>query len=142
MKPSKKRKEATVESVYTVNSSALHSLRLSVPPESLRVCEEMERDAGYIQGSGDTRLLSDVSTAFTDKTLLPRIVSNVHIASTTTSDRHCDISPETLSEKWRIGLKTARETLRITTQQGIRQAVRPLTHRYRTDTMSMKIRRL
>ena len=119
VKPSNKRKAVTVESVRTVNSSALHSLRLSVPTESLRVCEEMERDAGLIQGSGDARLLSDVSTAFTDETLLPRIVLNVHVASTTTSDRHCDISPETLSEKWRIGLETARETLRITTQQGI-----------------------
>ena len=39
-------------------------------------------------------------------------------------------------------METARETLQITTQQGIRQAVRPLTRRYRTDTMSMKIRRL
>lgn len=71
----------------------------------------MERDAGFIQGSGDVHLLSDVSSAFTDETLLPRIVSNVHIASTTTSDRHCDISPNTLSEKWRIGLETAKETL-------------------------------
>ena len=114
MPPLKKRKTATVVGVQTVNSSALHSLHFSVPSESLCVCEELEKDAGFIQGSGDACLLSDISTAFTDRTLLPQIVSNVHSASTTTSDCHCDISPETLLKKWRIGLETARETLKST----------------------------
>ena len=64
------------------------------------------------------------------------------IANTTSSDRHCDISPESLSQKLRIGLNTARNTLKVTTQQGICQAKYPITRRYRTDTMSLKIRRL
>ena len=64
------------------------------------------------------------------------------IANITSSDRHCDISPESLSQKLRIGLNTARNTLKVTTQQGICQAKYPITRRYRTDTMSLKIRRL
>ena len=64
------------------------------------------------------------------------------IANTTSRDRHCDISPESLSQKLRIGLNTARNTLKVTTQQGIRQNKYPITRRYRTDTMSLRIRRL
>ena len=63
----------------------------------------------------------------------------VHIANITSRNRHCNISTESLSQKLRIGLNTARDTLKVTTQQGIRQAVHPITRRYRTDTMSLKI---
>ena len=102
----------------------------------------MERDAGYIEDGGDQRLLAGISTALTDETLLPRIVDCIHIVNTTSRNRHWDISPESLSEKLQIGLNTARGTLKVTTQQGIRQAVHPITRRYRTNTMSLKLCRL
>ena len=91
---------------------------------------------------GDQRLLSGISTALTDETLFPQIVDCVHIATTTSRKRHCDVSPKSLSQKLWIGLNTACDTLQVTTQQGIRQAVHPITKRYRTDTMSLKVRRL
>ena len=53
--------------------------------------------------------------------------------------RHCDISPKSLSEKLRIGLNTALDALKVTTQQRIRQAVYPISRKYQTDTMSLKI---
>ena len=102
----------------------------------------MKRDAGYIQDGGDQRLLSGTSTTLTNETLLLWIVDCVHIAKATSRNRHCDISAESLSQKLRIGLNTARDTLKVTTQQGIRQAVYPIMRRYPTDTMSLKIRRL
>ena len=102
-------------------------MKNNIDSNALRVCETLKRDAGYIQDSGDLQLLSGISTALTDKTLLPRLVSNVHVAKTVSANRHSDISPETLSKKWRIGLSTAQDTLQITTQQGIRQAIRPIT---------------
>ena len=80
----------------------------------------MEQDAGYIQDGGDQHLLSGISTTLTDETLPPRIVNCVHIANTTSRNQHCNISPESLSQKLRIGLNTARDTLKVTTQQGIR----------------------
>ena len=132
----------TVSATISSNISAIQRLKKDISPEGLRVCATMERDAGYIEDNGDQRLLAGISTALTDETLLPRIVSSVHIANTTSRNRHCDISPESLSAKLRIGLNTARDTLKVTTQQGIRQAVHPITRRYRTDTMSLKIRRL
>ena len=51
------------------------------------------------------------------------------------SDRHSDVSPRELSDRWGISLQTASETLRNTTQQFLRSAVLPLGRRYRTDRM-------
>ena len=51
------------------------------------------------------------------------------------SNRHSDISPEALSERWCISLKAATNTLKKTTQRFLRSAVLPLSRRYRTDMM-------
>ena len=59
-----------------------------------------------------------------------------------TTKRHSIHTPEALAKKWRIGIETARETIAATTQLGIRQAIHPLTRRYRTDTMALRQRRL
>ena len=56
--------------------------------------------------------------------------------------RHSEITPEELAAKWRIGIQAARDTLKVTTQHGIRHAVHPLKRRYRTDHMSLSYRRL
>ena len=68
----------------------------------------------------------DIDTGATD-------VPQPHTFSS--SDRHTDISAEQLSERWGIGIKTARETLRKTTQRFLRSAVLPLSRRYRADMM-------
>ena len=99
----------------------------------------MERDAGYIEDGGDQRLLAGISTALTDETLLPCIINSVHIANTTSRNRHCDISPESLSGKLLVGLNTARDTLKVTTQQEIQQAVYLITRRYCNNTMSLEV---
>ena len=142
------------ESEVTSNTSAVQVLRRNVCLDALHVCDTEELDAGLVDSDGDARLVAGISTALTDETLLPRIVSNVRVAhegieskkinisDTVSANRHSDISPETLSRHWAIGVETARKTLRVTTQQGIRQAIHPITRRYRTDTMSMKLRRL
>jgi hypothetical protein len=43
------------------------------------------------------------------------------------------VSPESLSERWQIGLEVAKETIRRTTQRLSRSAVMPLARRYRAD---------
>ena len=60
-----------VSATITSNVSAIQRLKENASTEDLRVCATMERDAGYIQDGGDQRLLSGVSTALTDETLLP-----------------------------------------------------------------------
>ena len=56
--------------------------------------------------------------------------------------RHSQVTPETISRKWKVGLETARATLRVTTQQGIRTAVSPITRRYRVDNLALHRNRL
>ena len=58
------------------------------------------------------------------------------------TDRHSEVTPELLSRKWKIGLDTARATLRVTTQRGIRTAVAPITRRYRVDNLALHRNRL
>jgi hypothetical protein len=55
--------------------------------------------------------------------------------------RHTIVSAETLSKMWNIGLETAQRTLRVTTQNGLRTAVHPITRRYRVDRLHLQISR-
>jgi hypothetical protein len=49
------------------------------------------------------------------------------------SERHPRVTPEQLSRHFQIGLQTAKDTIRVTTQRGIRSSVLPLSRRYRSD---------
>jgi hypothetical protein len=44
--------------------------------------------------------------------------------------RHSAVTPEELSERWNIGLEQARQTIKVTTQRGVRSAILPLSRRY------------
>ena len=56
--------------------------------------------------------------------------------------RHSEVSPEELARKWSIGLDKTLETLKVTTQFGVRKGVHPLTRRYRVDHLCLSRRRL
>ncbi|KAI2498699.1 Reverse transcriptase (RNA-dependent DNA polymerase) [Fragilaria crotonensis] len=64
------------------------------------------------------------------------------IGATFSSERHSSITAENLSRKWNIGIDTAKKTLQVTTQRGIRTAVHPLHRRYRVDHLHLNRRRL
>jgi hypothetical protein len=66
----------------------------------------------------------------------------IGIAAVETNSRHSLVTPEEVSRKWRIGLETAQQTLRVTTQQGIRTALHPITRRYRVDHIDLNRNRL
>jgi hypothetical protein len=67
---------------------------------------------------------------------------NVNADAVNTALRHSINTAEDLAKKWKIGLETARKTLKCTTQYGVRHALHPLTKRYRTDIFMLNIRRL
>ena len=108
------------ESEVTSNTSAVQVLRRNICLDALHVCDIEKLDAGLLDSDRDARLVAGVSTALTDETLLPRIVSNVRVAyegiesnkinisDTVSANRHSDISPETLSRHWAIGVETER----------------------------------
>ena len=49
--------------------------------------------------------------------------------------RHSSVSPQDLSERWLIGLKKAKDTIKNTTQRILRSALLPLAQRYRANRM-------
>lgn len=51
--------------------------------------------------------------------------------------RHSQITPEHLSRAWNIGIETAKKTLHVTTQRGVRHAIHPLHRRYRVDHLDL-----
>ncbi len=97
-------------------------------------------------------------TDMTDRLTHQRMISSVNIKAPThddtaqlsafggknviTSDRHHGVSPDLLAKKWGCGLTTAQNTLKYTTQRGVRSAIGPLTRRYRTDLLQLHYRRL
>ena len=96
----------------------------------------------------DQDYISLLSPAYSPRELLPALISNVRVktynntSAVNSQERHSEISPENLASKWKIGLQTARDTLKVTTQLGIWHAVHPLKRRYRTDHLSLSYRRL
>ena len=49
--------------------------------------------------------------------------------------RHTKLTADSLSELWGIGLLRAHDTLKATTQRGVRSAILPIGRRYRADRM-------
>ena len=108
-------------------------------------------------------LLASCSPVYSERTLIQRLVASVRIAlcyedddrdslmneaelrtiaAVDTRARHTALSVEEVSRKFGVGLETARNTLKATTQYGIRHAVHPLSRRYRTDILQSKRKRL
>ena len=106
--------------------------------------------------------MSSISTALCEYTLTASLVSAVKIhdikpahqptipdtplstpnISAITQERHHKLTPESLSQKWNIGLNTAKKTIKVTTQLGVRPELGPLTRRYLTDMMQQHLRLL
>ena len=68
------------------------------------------------------------------KPLLPNHYS-IRVSEIASKTRHSVHSPEEVSRKFNIGIERAKETLKVTTQKGIRHAVHPLHRRYRFNHM-------
>jgi len=51
------------------------------------------------------------------------------------SERHTDVSPSDLSDRWFISIPQAKLTIKKSTQKFLRSAILPLTRRYRADQM-------
>ena len=50
-------------------------------------------------------------------------------------ERHTDVSPEDVSERWLISVQQAKDTLKIKTQNFFRSALLSLSRRYWADRM-------
>jgi hypothetical protein len=109
---------------------------------------------------GETEIeLGKISNVYNTKDFCDCLVSAVNIATTyrddidqwneerkvrsiITNERHSKATPEELARKWNIGIQTAKDTLRVTTQRGIRTAIHPMTRRVRVDHLNLHRQRL
>ena len=80
---------------------------------------------------------SDVSHSLDDSSFV-----NLRIASTMTSQREFTTTAEVLAQNWNIGLETAKRTLQVTTQKGIRSSLNPVEQRYRTKQAQLRYKQL
>jgi hypothetical protein len=61
-----------------------------------------------------------------------------HLASTNTSKRTYKMTSEKLAASWNIGLETAKKTLQVTTQKGMRHTTFPIEQRFRTRQAQLR----
>ena len=99
-------------SLFNLNSIKRRICSMSKIPES-KIPKTLTRDNNIDPGQTDAAIPSTFQS----------------------SDRHSDVTPQSLSERWGISLAAASKTLKKTTQRFTRSAVLPLGRRYRTDRM-------
>jgi Reverse transcriptase (RNA-dependent DNA polymerase) len=102
-----------------------------------------------------TEVDSPLSSTLNPHTFCARVIEAVNIATAyrddidqrrasgvITNDRHSKVSPEELAKKWQIGIQSAKDTLQVTTQLGIRTALHPMIRRVRVDHLNIHRPRL
>ena len=83
------------------------------------------------------RLIVKVNIASTYRKDVNGWTENRRVGSIESNDRHSQIGPEELARKWNVGIKTAKDTLDVTTHYGVHTAVQPMTRRLRVDQIHM-----
>jgi len=78
----------------------------------------------------------NISAAYDDNTTLSKI------ASTTSTNRQYRTTAERLANLWNIGLETAKKTVQVTTQKGIRTTTIPIEQRFRTRQAQLRYKQL
>ncbi|KAI2496583.1 Reverse transcriptase (RNA-dependent DNA polymerase) [Fragilaria crotonensis] len=66
----------------------------------------------------------------------------IGIAAIRTGDVTSDVTPENVARRWMVGLETAKNSLKVTTQQGIRSIPNPATRRFKTQMAHLRYPRL
>ena len=70
------------------------------------------------------------------------LIKNRLLSATSTSNRK-GLSPEKLASKWKLSLKQATNTLRVTTQRGVRHIANPaISRRFKTNDRMMRYNRI
>jgi hypothetical protein len=137
----------------------IRSLESGIPKRRMAGIKQRELDSRIEQWGQVESELGKLSATLNEKTFCKRLIGSVNVAtayrddideaierrkglSVLTTDRHSKVGPEELSRKWNIGLQTAKDTLEVTTQHGIRTAVHPMSRRLRVDHLHLHRPRL
>ena len=94
------------------------------------------------------RKMSIFSIGLAQDLMAEILIGNVRVRKTRsghenyTDERHHGISADMLARKWSIGLEKEKHTLKYTTQDNVRPALKQLTWQQRTYFLSQRLRQL
>ena len=108
---------------------------LSVSPESWDTPDIPERLVSCVNVPSDD-FEGDGLSGYGDAKVFPDEYRQA--ASMASGERGSVLTKEILARRWGIGLETAKKTLQVTTQKGIRRVLHPTERRYRTRQAHMR----
>ena len=128
-------------SAYAEQESAMVDFRGQLKED---VSEKIERRLFGISIEEDDRLYATMNFQnLSTLCISQEPETSTTIAGVSTELRSEGIDAGTLAKNWGIGLETAKKTLKVTTQRGIRTVVHPtLSRRFRTNDRQLRYRRL
>jgi hypothetical protein len=109
----------------------------------IKHCGEMDVKLGKISCAYDMKdfcdhLISAVNIAMTYRDDINQWNEERRVSSIISNERHSKAMPEELASKWNIGLpQTAKDTIRVMTQHGIRTAIHPMMRRVPVDHLNL-----
>jgi len=127
--PSFQEREANAKEIHNMNEYRPHG-------RYIYSCNKHQQNNSF-KATIHKSDLNQISEAFDDGRF-----ASLQISSTSTSSRNHHTAAQMLAHKWCIGLETAKNTLKVTTQKGIRNPTHPIERRYRTKQSQLRYRQL
>jgi hypothetical protein len=126
--------ELTDDVEWDPSAVTLRNMSGPVVPQIIQRAQSVNvKEHGSLGGESEI-VLRSISEALVDRSY--REFPIIEIGATSrakrnfhglvSATRHSKVSPEEMARKWGIGIETAKETLRVTTQHVVRQAIHPL----------------
>jgi hypothetical protein len=131
---------ATVDAHGTVHNTVDSNNRIFV--SSVLKCRAQACDYDFCNSQCST-VLTDIGPNLHNNHLLRTLESNVKVSSTATGKRNGNIMAERLAKNWSVSVDSAKQTLKVTTQRGVRTAANPsMSRRFRTNNRQLRCCRL
>jgi hypothetical protein len=143
-------------------SAEMRTVRALTSGMTRQDIDSVTKEEGQAQAEryGETEIeLGNISNVFNTKDVYDHLISAVNVAMTYRDDidewsneqkisgiisnePHSKVTPEEIARKWNIGIQTAKDTVRVMTQRGIRTAIHPMTRHVRVDHLHLHQQRL
>jgi hypothetical protein len=121
---------ATVTSEPIIKPSCHDTPRTIIPANELRHISDTYDDTALLQA-----MVSSVNIATYRRCVTPSCDEDdvdtpaAQVSFVGARNRHSQVTPEEVARKFKCGLDTAKQTLKTTTQYGVRHAIHPLHRR-------------
>ena len=92
--------------------------------------------------NSDDPILSRIAKLVSSRVCESNLEEKGGISAIRTGDTTSAITPENLARKWMVGIETARKSLHVTTQRGVRSIPNPAMRRFKTQMAHLRYPRL